>query len=164
MQEDTTTSVSFPSLTSEDVLTGILREGAQRLLATAVEAEVSDWIDSHVHLKDGDGHRQVVRNGHLPERNITTGLGDVQVRQPRVHDRSKGRRLVVLGRRLAVVVGPVLVARIVLQELGKVPDGRESLQVVVLGFVDVPGIGKGRARDGGRNEEIDLFLASQLHN
>ena len=93
MQEDTTTSVSFPSLTSEDVLTGILREGAQRLLATAVEAEVSDWIDSHVHLKDGDGHRQVVRNGHMPERNITTGLGDVQVRQPRVHDRrSEGEK------------------------------------------------------------------------
>lgn len=87
MQKDTTTSVSFPSLTSEDVLTGILREGAQRLLATAVEAEVSDWIDSHAHLTDGDGHRQVVRNGHMPERSITTGLGDVQVRQPRVHDR-----------------------------------------------------------------------------
>ena len=56
MRKDITTSVSFPSLTSEDVLTGILREGAQRLLATAVEAEVSDWIDSHVRLKDGDGH------------------------------------------------------------------------------------------------------------
>jgi putative transposase len=87
MQEDTTTSVAFPSLTSEDVLTGILRDGAQRMLATAIDAEVSGWIDSHAHLKDGNGHRQVVRNGYLPERNITTGLGDMQVRQPRVHDR-----------------------------------------------------------------------------
>jgi putative transposase len=87
MQEDTTTSVAFPSLPSEDVLTGILRDGAQRMLATAIDAEVSGWIDSHAHLKDGNGHRQVVRNGYLPERNITTGLGDMQVRQPRVHDR-----------------------------------------------------------------------------
>jgi putative transposase len=87
MQEDTTTSVAFPSLTSEDVLTGILRDGAQRMLATAIDAEVSGWIDSHAHLKDGNGHRQVVRNGYMPERNITTGLGDMQVRQPRVHDR-----------------------------------------------------------------------------
>ena len=87
MQESTTTNVAFPSLTSEDVLTGILRDGAQRMLAAAIDAEVSDWIDSHAQLKDGNDHRQVVRNGYLPERNITTGLGDMQVRQPRVHDR-----------------------------------------------------------------------------
>jgi putative transposase len=87
MQEGTTTSVAFPSLTSEDVLTGILRDGAQRMLAAAIDAEVGSWIDIHAHLKDGNGHRQVVRNGYMPERNITTGLGDMQVRQPRVHDR-----------------------------------------------------------------------------
>ena len=87
MLEGTTTNVAFPSLTSEDVLTGILRDGAQRMLTTAIEAEVSEWIGSHAHLKDGNEHRQVVRNGYLPERNITTGLGDMQVRQPRVHDR-----------------------------------------------------------------------------
>lgn len=87
MQESTTTNVAFPSLTSEDVLTGILRDGAQRMLAAAIDAEVSDWIDNHAHLKDGNGRRQIVRNGYLPERNITTGLGDMQVRQPRVHDR-----------------------------------------------------------------------------
>lgn len=87
MQESTTTNVAFPSLRSEDVLTGILRDGAQRMLAAAIDAEVSDWIDNHAHLKDGNGYRQIVRNGYLPERNITTGLGDMQVRQPRVHDR-----------------------------------------------------------------------------
>ena len=87
MQEGTIPSVALPSLTAEDVLTGILRDGAQRMLSAAIDAEVSDWIDSHAHLKDGNGHRQVVRNGYLPERNITTGLGDMQVRQPRAHDR-----------------------------------------------------------------------------
>lgn len=87
MQEGTTASVTCPSTASKDVLTEILREGAQQMLATAIEAEVAEWIDSHSHLKDENGRRQVVRNGHLPERNITTGVGDVPVRQPRVHDR-----------------------------------------------------------------------------
>lgn len=87
MQKDTTTTVGFPSETSQDVLTGILREGAQRLLSTAIEAEVADWIDRHSHLKDEAGHQQVVRHGHLPERTILTGVGKVPVRQPRVRDR-----------------------------------------------------------------------------
>ena len=87
MQEVSTTTVSFPSTTSQDVLTEILRQGAQQMLTTAIEAEVADWIESHRHLQDERGHRQVVRNGYLPERSITTGLGPVEVRQPRVHDR-----------------------------------------------------------------------------
>ncbi len=87
MQEDTTASVTFPSLTSKDVLTEVLRAGAQQMLATAIEGEVADWIERHAQLTDAEGHRQVVRNGYLPERNITTGVGDVPVRQPRVHDR-----------------------------------------------------------------------------
>ena len=89
MQEVTTTIVTFPS-TSRDVLSEILREGAQQMLSAAIEAEVSEWIESHAHLRDGRGHRQVVRHGHLPEREITTGLGSVKVRQPRVHDRRAG--------------------------------------------------------------------------
>ena len=57
------------------------------MLALAVDAEVADWIDRHADWKDENGRRQVVRNGYLPERNITTGLGDVNVQQPRVRDR-----------------------------------------------------------------------------
>lgn len=89
MQEVTTPSFSFPSA-SRDVLSEILRAGAQQMLAAAIEAEVSEWIESHAYLRDGRGHRQVVRNGYLPEREITTGLGAVKVRQPRVHDRRRG--------------------------------------------------------------------------
>jgi transposase-like protein len=89
MQEVTTTSFAFPS-TSRDALSEILRQGAQAMLTTAIEAEVAEWIDSHRHLEDERGHRQVVRNGYLPERSITTGLGPVKVRQPRVHDRRPG--------------------------------------------------------------------------
>jgi transposase-like protein len=69
------------------VLTDILRAGAQRLLAQAIEAEVSEWIASHAELKNAEGHRQVVRNGHLPKRTITTGVGLIEVEQPRVLDR-----------------------------------------------------------------------------
>ncbi len=89
MQEVTTRSCSFPSA-SWDVLTEVLRAGAQQMLPTAIEAEVSEWIESRAHLCDERGHRQVVRNGHLPEREITTGIGPVKLRQPRVHDRRVG--------------------------------------------------------------------------
>lgn len=89
MQESTTTTLDFPSTESKDVLTKILREGAQALLAEAVEAEVADWIDAHDHLQDEYGHRQVVRNGRLPKRKIITGVGPVEIEQPRVHDRRR---------------------------------------------------------------------------
>jgi len=87
MQEVTTTSVPLPSSEAKDVLTEILREGAQTLLVQAIEAEVADWIDRHAPLTDEMGHRLVVRNGRLPKREITTGVGQVEIEQPRVHDR-----------------------------------------------------------------------------
>jgi putative transposase len=70
-----------------DALSEVLRQGAQRLLAQAIEAEVADWIEHHRQYLDDRGHRQVVRNGRLPARTITTGLGAVAVQQPRVQDR-----------------------------------------------------------------------------
>ena len=87
MQEVSTTTVSFPSTSSRDALTEVLRSGAQRLLAEAIEAEVAEWIDSHAHVTDAAGRRQVVRNGYLPKRSILTGIGQVEVEQPRVLDR-----------------------------------------------------------------------------
>jgi transposase-like protein len=70
-----------------DLLTQTLREGAQRMLASAVEAEVADYLAVRSHITDARGHRQVVRNGHLPTREILTGVGKIEVTQPRVHDR-----------------------------------------------------------------------------
>jgi putative transposase len=87
MSQSTTEIRIVPLPNGQDVLTDLLRDGARRMLAQAVEAEVAAWIDAHDHLKDAAGHRQVVRNGHLPERAIQTGLGEIEVRQPRVHDR-----------------------------------------------------------------------------
>ena len=87
MQEVSTTTVSYPSASSRDALTEVLRSGAQRLLAEAIEAEVAEWIDSHARETDAVGRRQVVRNGYLPKRSILTGIGPVEVEQPRILDR-----------------------------------------------------------------------------
>lgn len=62
------------------------------MLRQAVEAEVEAYIDRHGDLRDGQGRRVVVRNGHLPERELVTGIGPVAVRQPRVHDRRPGEK------------------------------------------------------------------------
>lgn len=98
MRKSITPALERPAATSEDVLTRILRDGAQRLLSQAVEAEVDTWIESHKHLSDEQGRRQVVRNGHLPKRAIITGVGPMEVTQPRVHDRRGPGALDALGR------------------------------------------------------------------
>ena len=85
MQEVNGSNVCLP-VPARDVLTSILREGAQQLLAKAVEMEVAEWLKARQQL-DAQGRRQVVRNGYLPERTIVTGLGEVAVKQPRVRDR-----------------------------------------------------------------------------
>lgn len=71
-----------------DFLTDVLRTGAQRLLAHAVEAEVACFIEAHADERLEDGRARIVRHGHLPERNIQTGIGSVRVQQPRVRDRA----------------------------------------------------------------------------
>ena len=87
MNENSSPTLAGPATTSRDALTAVLRDGAQRLLGEAIEAEVRAWLESHKHLVDDKGHRQVVGNGHLPARTILTGVGPVAVTQRRVHDR-----------------------------------------------------------------------------
>jgi transposase-like protein len=87
MQESTTDGLVLPVEQPRDVLTAILRQSAQRALAAAVEAEVEEWIQAHSNLSDDEGHRLVVRNGHQPTRSLQTGIGPVELRRPRVHDR-----------------------------------------------------------------------------
>lgn len=73
--------------TFSDPLTEVLRSGARALLTQAVEAEVAAFLDSHADERTADGRRRLVRHGHLPEREIMTGIGPVAVRCPRVRDR-----------------------------------------------------------------------------
>jgi len=76
--------------TFTDSLTEILRGGAHALLKQAVAAEVADFLHRHADLKTEAGRQRVVRHGHLPEREIMTGIGPVAVRQPRIRDREAG--------------------------------------------------------------------------
>src|SRR3977135_768185 len=73
--------------TFSDPLTEVLRNGARTLLGQAVEAEVAAWLSTHTDKLTDDGRRRLVRHGHLPEREIMTGIGAVAVRCPRVRDR-----------------------------------------------------------------------------
>jgi transposase-like protein len=73
--------------TFADPLTEVLRNGARALLAQAVEAEVAALLSGHADEMTEDGRQRLVRHGHLPEREIMTGIGPVAVRCPRVRDR-----------------------------------------------------------------------------
>lgn len=90
MEEDNVVDYRNPGvpLPVEDPLTEVLRRGAKELLQQAVEAEVAEAIAQYAALKDEQGRQRVVRNGHMPERSIQTGIGDVPVRAPRVRDRA----------------------------------------------------------------------------
>lgn len=70
-----------------DTLTDFLRESAQKMLKTAIEQEVNDFIQQHTNKKLDNGQQQVVRNGYLPERNIQTGIGHINIKVPRVRNR-----------------------------------------------------------------------------
>ena len=65
----------------------LAREGARRMIAAALEAEVEQYVGSFVGEVDEDGKRLVVRNGHARERGLTVGSGTMRVRAPRVNDK-----------------------------------------------------------------------------
>jgi putative transposase len=73
--------------TFTDPLTEVLRTGARALLAQALEAEVSSLLSCHADKLTDNGRRRLVRHGHLPAREIMTGIGPVAVHCPRVRDR-----------------------------------------------------------------------------
>ncbi|MEH0639746.1 IS256 family transposase [Streptomyces bottropensis] len=65
----------------------IVREGARRMLAAALEAEVEAYIAELISERDELGHRLVVRNGHRQPRKVTTASGVIEVKAPRVNDK-----------------------------------------------------------------------------
>ena len=81
------TAIELQSPVQETGLESVLKQGAQRLLAQAIEAEVSDLL-SDQSSRHVEGKRAVVRNGYLPERMIQTGLGDIAIKVPKVRGRS----------------------------------------------------------------------------
>lgn len=110
MKQTTTTTATFPAEASQKVgsdqpidpevlafrsqfegrspLDELVREGAQRMLQAAIDAEVEVFLAEHADRRNEQGRRLVVRNGQLPSRELLTGAGPLQVRQPRVRDNS----------------------------------------------------------------------------
>jgi putative transposase len=76
--------------TIEDPLTAVLRSGARRLLAQAVEAEAEAFLAEMKGARLPDGRDRVVRHGHAPERLVQTGIGPVPVRRVKIRDRGAG--------------------------------------------------------------------------
>jgi len=89
MENDSVIAFACPDQI-DDPLTDVLRRGARRLLAQAIEAEVEAFIDEHAEFRTDDGRRRIVRHGHGPERVIQTGIGPVGVRRAKARDRGAG--------------------------------------------------------------------------
>jgi putative transposase len=87
MNDATTNDDALPLASQKDVLTAVLHHGATRMLAQAIEAEIDAYLHAHSQLRDEAGRQLLVRNGFLPQRTILTGIGAVEVKQPRVKDR-----------------------------------------------------------------------------
>ena len=88
MSKNKNIALKKPEEISEDPLTELLRIGAKRLIADAVEAELQELLSQYAALKNDQGHLQIVRNGYLPERKIQTGIGPVEVKVPKIRDKS----------------------------------------------------------------------------
>ena len=66
----------------------LVRGGAQEMLQAAINTEVEQFLLEHSSKTDEAGRRFVVRNGHLPVREIMTGAGALKIQQPRARDNS----------------------------------------------------------------------------
>lgn len=67
-----------------------LRDGARKMLQTAIENEVLEYVQRFQEMRTEQNKRLVTRNGHLPVRDILTGIGPIQICQPRIRDRRPG--------------------------------------------------------------------------
>ena len=74
VSDDTIAALPDPSGFSPDPLTGLIRDGARKLIAQAIEAELSTLLSAFAEDKLEDGRARLVRHGHLPERDVLTGV------------------------------------------------------------------------------------------
>lgn len=81
------TKTEETSRANQDELTAVIRAGARKLIAQALEAEVTELLATFGEEHDTSGRARVVRNGYQPEREIQTGIGPVTVQVPKVRSR-----------------------------------------------------------------------------
>src|SRR6056297_1068153 len=90
MSETTITQLPDPSGFSSDPFTEVLRNGARDLIEQAIHAELATLMAAFSNETLEDGRARLVRHGHLPEREVMTGIGPVPVKVPRVRDGGVG--------------------------------------------------------------------------
>ena len=90
MPETTITHLPDPSGFCSDPFTDVLRDGARKLIEQAIHAELAALMNAFSGERLEDGRARLVRHGHLPEREVMTGIGPVPVNVPRVRDRCAG--------------------------------------------------------------------------
>jgi len=85
-----------PILESKQELNSLLdelaRDGAKKMLASALQLEVDEYIQNHKNIIDEYGHRKVVKNGYGKERTLSVGSGTFKISQPRVNDKREGQK------------------------------------------------------------------------
>ena len=111
MSNDTIATLPDPSGFSPDPLTGLIRDGARKLIEQAVEAELAALLEAFADNRLADGRARLVRHGHLPERDVLTGVGPVPVKVPRVRDRAPGTDKITFTPIRAVLLAIAIVAR-----------------------------------------------------
>ena len=116
MKKDTVVSIDQPE-TTRDALTEVLREGAQKLIAEAVQSELEELLKQYEDHQDEQGRQRLVRNGYLPPREVQTGIGGIPVRIPRVRDRGSGEESEEIIRFRSSLVPPYLRSSKSLEEL-----------------------------------------------
>ena len=79
--------INLPEISPRSALEEVLRDGARRLLQEAIEQEVLEYVQQFKEEKDAMSRRLVTKNGYLPPRNFMTGIGTIEIRQPRAWDR-----------------------------------------------------------------------------
>ena len=87
MSNDNVFEIKKPEAFVDDPISRIIRQGARKLLAQALETEIELFIDQYAELKDECGKQRIVKNGYRPERKIQSGIGPVPVKAPRGRDR-----------------------------------------------------------------------------
>lgn len=88
MENDTLKLVTRPENLGQDPLTELLQAGARELISKAVESELRSLLERYQGVVVKSGQQAVVRNGYLPTRTIQTGIGPIEVKVPKIRDRS----------------------------------------------------------------------------